>query len=411
MNALESFLIAIDMLMRNKLRAFLTMLGVIIGVMSVTMIVMISEGFQSYINKQFAELGANTILVVYDPFSRMRKGEHVGPNDGLQIEDVDWLLQQSKMVDTGSAFKGAGEQTIKYEDKDLKSVGVTAVDDKYTVLNRMDLLAGRAINKSDIDARSNVCIISEEVRDRLFEGKDPLGKMLNMQGLTLEIVGVTAKPKGSFGMDNPKQLQLPISTALRKWMGGSKIDVIMLRAVQGADINVAMQDIWEALMTKSNNKPVYRVDSNESILNIFKGVIGVAGFVLAAVAALSLLVGGIGIMNIMLVSVTERTREIGLRKAVGAKKSAILMQFLIESGTLSLVGGLIGMFIAWSLGTLVTFATMLRKWPDPSGLATPFPVFAAIAAALFSAAIGMVFGLYPAVSAAKMDPITALRHE
>jgi len=411
MNAVESFLIAIDMLMRNKLRAFLTMLGVIIGVMSVTMIVMISEGFQSYINKQFAELGANTILVVYDPFSRMQKGEHVGPNDGLQIEDVDWLLQQSKMVDTGSAFKGAGEQTIKYEDRDLKSVGVTAVDDKYTVLNRMDLLAGRAINKTDIDARANVCIISEEVRDRLFEGKDPLGKMINMKGLTLEIVGVTAKPKGSFGMDNPKQLQLPISTALRKWMGGSKIDVIMLRAVQGADINMAMQDIWEALMTKSNNKPVYRVDSNESILGIFKNVIGVAGFVLAAVAALSLLVGGIGIMNIMLVSVTERTREIGLRKAVGAKKSAILMQFLIESGTLSLVGGLIGMFIAWSLGTMVTFVTMLRKWPDPSGLATPFPVFAAIAAALFSAAIGMVFGLYPAVSAAKMDPITALRHE
>jgi putative ABC transport system permease protein len=411
MNFLESFRIAIDMLRQNKLRAFLTMLGVIIGVMSVTMIVMISNGFQAYISKQFSDLGASSIFVVYDPHTRMRHGEHEGPNDGLHIEDVDWLLSKSNLLDTGSAFKMAGEQQVKFEDKDVKNVMVTAVDDKYTLLNKVDMLSGRTISKFDNESRANVCVISEDVKNFLFPGQDPLGRLINFSGLTLEVVGVSAKPKASFGMDNPKQLFVPLSTALRKWLGGSKVDIITLRTKPGADMNIAMQQLWEALMLKSNNKPVYRVDSSESIIKVFEGVIGAAGMILAAIAALSLLVGGIGIMNIMLVSVTERTREIGLRKAVGARKTAILSQFLVEGATMSLVGGLIGMFLAWSLGTIVTLITMARQWPDASGLATPFPIPAAIGAALFSALIGVVFGLYPAVSAAKLDPIVALRHE
>ena len=164
-------------------------------------------------------------------------------------------------------------------------------------------------------------------------------------------------------------------------------------------------------MIRSGNRPLYRLDSRESIMQVFTGIIGVAGVILAAIAALSLLVGGIGIMNIMLVSVTERTREIGLRKAIGAPSGAILQQFLIEAATLGLVGGLIGMFIAWSLGNLVTFITALREFPTAEGLATPFPVTAALGAAAFSAFIGVVFGLYPALSASKLDPIVALRHE
>jgi putative ABC transport system permease protein len=399
------------MLMQNKLRALLTMLGVIIGVMSVTMIVIITKAFQSYMDAQFSGIGANTLFVFYDPFSRMKHGQHAGPDDGLKLEDVDYVLQRTHLVDMGSGLKNGGSQTVRYGDKDLKSVDTTAVDEKYPRLMSEDLLEGREIDKGDVDSRANVCVISEDVRDALFPDKKALGKRIMMSGITLEVVGVAAKPKGSFGQDNPKKLQLPLSTALRKWLGGKNLDMVLLQRKAGAPMDKVQQEVWEALMAKSNNKPVYRVDSNESIVNIFEGLVGFAGKVLACVAALALLVGGIGIMNIMLVSVTERTREIGLRKAVGAKRSAILFQFLVEAGMLSLVGGLIGMFIAWMLGNVVTIATIAMKWPNKDGLATPFPLVAAIGAAAFSAMIGMVFGFYPALNAAKLDPIVALRHE
>ncbi|RYG30442.1 FtsX-like permease family protein, partial [bacterium] len=157
--------------------------------------------------------------------------------------------------------------------------------------------------------------------------------------------------------------------------------------------------------------PYYRVDSSESVVKVFGAILGGAGAVLAGIAALSLLVGGIGIMNIMLVSVTERTREIGLRKALGAKRGAVLTQFLVEAGTLSLVGGLIGMTLAYVLGVAVTFGTAAAKFPHEGGLTTPFPVTAAVLATIFSAGIGILFGLYPALSASRLDPIVALRRE
>ncbi|MBI3722245.1 MAG: FtsX-like permease family protein, partial [Fimbriimonas ginsengisoli] len=225
-----------------------------------------------------------------------------------------------------------------------------------------------------------------------------------------EVIGVI-KRADFLGDSSARMVLVPITTAQSKWMGSRRVDFIMLRAKPGVKVNDAMDSVWRALMLRSHNRPIYRLDSRESILSVLEGLVGVAGVILAAVAALSLLVGGIGIMNIMLVSVTERTREIGLRKAIGAPQAAILQQFIIEAAMLSMVGGLIGMFIAWSLGNAVTILTAMRQWPSPDGLATPFPLTAAIGAALFSAFIGVVFGLYPAISAAKLDPIVALRHE
>jgi putative ABC transport system permease protein len=411
MNFLEPVRVALDMLLQNKLRAFLTMLGVIIGVMSVTMIVIITNAFQAYMNAQFAEIGANTIFVFYDPFSRMRRGMHAGPDDSLKLEDIDYILARTKDVELGSGLKGAGSQSVRYGDKEVKSVDTSAIDQNFSQLMNVEILEGRQISKQDNDSRANVCVISEDVRNELFPKEPALGKIVFLKGITLEVVGVAAKPKGSFGQDNPKSMMLPLTTAHKKWIGGKNLDMILLKRKPGAKMDKVLQEIWEALMAKSNNKPVYRVDSNESILAIFERLISISGGVLACVAALALLVGGIGIMNIMLVSVTERTREIGLRKAVGAKKSAIMLQFLVEAAMLSLVGGLIGMFLAWMLGNVVTVYTIVTAWPNKDGLATPFPVFAAFMAAAFSAMIGMVFGLYPAVSAAKLDPIVALRHE
>jgi len=409
MNISQSFSIALEMLRNHKMRAFLTMLGVIIGVMSVTMIVMISQGFQTYLDNQFTKAGADTLFVFFDP-GRRGRGQTTGGKERLTMEDVDYLKERVTTISMASPVMQVPGQKVKYADQEYDTPQVYGSDENFKELNSFDLTAGRSLSKTDVEQRANVCLIGEDVSDRLFQKKPALGKMVLFNGIALEVIGVVKK--ASFlGDDTGRMVLVPLSTAQEKWVGGDRVDFILLRPKPGVKSDDAMDSVWRALMIKSGNKPIYRVDSNESIAKVFTGVVAAAGVILAAIAALSLLVGGIGIMNIMLVSVTERTKEIGLRKAVGAKRGAILTQFLVEAATLSLVGGLIGMFIAWSIGNIVTIITAAKAWPTPEGLATPFPVTAGVMSALFSAFIGVVFGLYPAISASKLDPIVALRHE
>jgi putative ABC transport system permease protein len=409
MHVAQSILIALDMLRLHKLRAFLTMLGVIIGVMSVTIIVMVSSGFQYYMASEFKKLGSDTIIVMFDP-GRQRRGQTTGGIEGLRNEDVQFLRDQVSVLDVLSPVQQLSGQKVFVADKEVPDPRVFATDENFPTLNRMTLLEGRYLSAADLRERANVCMIGEEIRDRLFPEGHPLGKYVSFKGITLEVVGVLER-LDIMGQTTARDVIMPITTAQDKWIGGRNIMMITTRPKDGIKVDDAMDAVWQALMRKSNNRPIYRVDSRESILKVFGAVFGVAGIVLAAIAALSLLVGGIGIMNIMLVSVTERTREIGLRKAVGANRTSILSQFLVEAATLSLVGGLIGMGLAWGLGSLVTLITATKSWPSPGGLPTPFPVPAAIGAALFSAMIGVVFGLYPAISASRLDPIEALRRE
>jgi putative ABC transport system permease protein len=404
----ESLRIALSMLRQNKLRSFLTMLGVIIGVMSVTVIVMVSNGFQFFMTSEFKKIGSDTIIVFFDPFRQMR-GEKTGPIEGLKQEDVDYIMNNVPQIEVASPiFESRAKAT--YLDKDVPDAKINGTDQNFTVMNRLDLESGHYFDQSDLDRRANICLIGEDIKTKLFGKEDPLGKYINFGGITLEVAGVL-KRLDILGNSNSKDILVPLTTVQDKWLGGDKVSYITAKPKAGVDVNEAMDAVWHALMRKSDNKPIYRVDSNESIAGIFNSIFSVAGIALSGIAALSLLVGGIGIMNIMLVSVTERTKEIGLRKAVGAKRGSILIQFLIEAATLSLVGGLIGMGIAWVLGNLVTLGTSFINWPTKGGLATPFPVTEAILAAFFSAFIGMVFGLYPAISASRLDPIVALRRE
>ncbi len=406
---LQGFSIALQMLRLHKLRSFLTMLGVIIGVFSVTIIVMMSGGFEAYLTAEFKKLGADTIVVFFDP-GRRERGQTFGNIEGLKNSDLDYIKSRVPEIEIGSLGLMVPASEIKYGDKSIDKPQVSGTDEHFSELNRIGLLEGRYLNATDVKMRNNVALIGQDIRDRLFAGQSPIGKFIVLKGITLEVIGVLEKM--DFGPDSTGRMVLtPITTAQDKWIGGNNVSYLTVRPKKGFSVEKATQHVWEALMLKSNNKPIYRVDSRESILKVFGGVIGVAGAVLAAIAALSLLVGGIGIMNIMLVSVTERTREIGLRKAVGATRSAVLSQFLVEAATLSLVGGLIGMFCAWSFGTMVSFLTATREWPSKGGLETPFPVAAAIVAMAFSALIGVVFGFYPAVRAANLSPIDALRSE
>lgn len=397
------------MLKLHKLRAFLTMLGVIIGVMSVTIIVMVSNGFQFYMQNEFQKLGADTIFVFFDP-GRRNRGVSVGGIDGLKMEDLDFLMNHASNLDIAAPIVQIPTQKVFVGDKEVDNPRIFASNENFLLLNRVGIVEGRALNSADLRDRANVCLIGEELRDRLFPDKQAIGKYISLKGITLEVVGITETIE-IMGQTTARDIAIPITTAQDKWTGGDTLMMIATRPKPGVTVTDAMDSAWRAMMLRSGNKAVYRVDSRESIMNIFGAVIGVAGAVLAAIAALSLLVGGIGIMNIMLVSVTERTREIGLRKAVGAKKSAILSQFLVEAGTLSLIGGVIGMGIAWLLGLGVTALTSATKWPSTGGLATPFPLQAALLAMAFSAMIGMVFGFYPALSAAALSPIDALRKE
>jgi putative ABC transport system permease protein len=405
----ESVKVALDMLRLYKLRAFLTMLGVIIGVMSVTMIVMVKNGFTHYMTAEIEKLGARTLIIMYDPGRAMR-GQSVGGIGGLTNDDVKYLRERVSTIEIFSPILQVPAEKVIYGDLDVDGPRVMATDHRQIEMSKIEMLSGRTMSESDIDTMANVCMIGEEIEETLFPNDSAVGKMVTFKGITLEVIGVMKKIE-MLGQSSGKDVWVPITTAQSKWVGGDQVSFIAALPREDVEVEAAMDDVWEALMLKSSNRPIYRVDSRESIIAVFGSILGAAGVVLAAIAALSLLVGGIGIMNIMLVSVTERTREIGLRKAVGARRGVILSQFLVESAMLSLVGGLIGMGVAYSFGSLITLGTKAAAWPNSEGLLTPFPIIAALMASAFSALIGVVFGLYPAARAASLSPIEALRTE
>ncbi|GIV09168.1 MAG: ABC transporter permease [Fimbriimonadales bacterium] len=409
MGTLESLFVALDTLRTHKLRSFLTMLGVIFGVMAVVVMVALIEGARSSVVAEFEKLGSDVIIVAFDPSERIRREERGGTVEGLKLSDLT-AIRQLPGLRAVAAERQLGEKEFIYQSEKVRA-NLTGVNEAYLTARALEIERGRFFEPFEIEQGEKLLVLGYDTAQKLFGGKDPIGQSVLVDGTQAQVIGVLKKRGRGFGENLDEGAYLPLQAALRRWAGDESLTMIMAMPYTREQTPAAMDAIWETLMRLHNNQPVFRVDTLESILSAITRVISLFGVLLGGIAGLALLVGGIGIMNIMLVSVTERTREIGLRKAVGAQKRHILMQFLIESATLATIGGLIGMGIGWGAGELIEFATKQTDAFGDNGLSFYFPLWAGVGAFLFSASVGVVFGLYPAWRAANLDPIVALRYE
>ena len=397
---LESLKVALACLWTNKLRSSLTMLGVIFGVGSVIVMVSIVEGARAEVMSQFEALGSRLIIVFFSPEREERERTTVS---GLKLEDAKAIREQCSLVKAVSAETPPLNVDVHYGGR-KKRASVVGAQSECLLVRNLQVARGRFISSDDEDNWRKVCVLGAALPQELFGNEDPLGKEIEVEKTRVTVVGVLAKKGRAFGEELDERLYVPVTTVQKRVMGTVQLGVIFALAYNDDQSEAAADQIWEVLMKRYRNERVFTVDTQSRILQAVDQVLMVFRIVLGGVGGLSLLVGGIGIMNIMLVSVTERTREIGLRKALGAKRRHILWQFLTESATLSGVGGLFGIGLGAGLSWLV--GHFARDY-----LPTAVPLWSVALGFFFAAVVGLFFGIYPAFRAAQLDPIEALRHE
>lgn len=397
--------VALRALARNKMRTVLTMLGIIIGVGAVICTVAIGEGASNQVQEQLRSLGENIVFVAAGSVNQ--HGVHMGSSatKTLTVADAKAIQQQIPLVSRVSPGVGAQVQVV-YANQNW-STRVRGVAPPYLEIRRWGIERGSGFTQREVDAAANVCLIGLTVVQNLFGDEDPLGKIIRVQSLPFRVIGVLAsKGQSPFGQDEDDTLIMPYTTVQKKIAGIDWLQFVMCSATSQEAIYPAQQQLAGLLRERHHLRPdqdddfIIRSPTDLAEAQAQSGRI--MTILLASIASVSLLVGGIGIMNIMLVSVTERTREIGVRMAVGATEQDVQMQFLSEALVLSLLGGSVGVLIG-VLGS-VAVSNMLR-WP------TRIPPEAVAVAVLFSAAVGIFFGYYPARKAAHLDPIEALRYE
>ena len=398
----NTILLALRELKRNVMRSILTILGIVIGVGAVITMVTIGGGATVQVRQQIASMGSNLLMV--SPGKRLGPGQSSG-NIPFKQADAEAIARDVSSV---AAVAPVSSQSIQAVFGNQNwSTQVTGSGNKYFRVTNRSIRSGRQFSDSELRAGAAVCIVGETVRKKLFGGQDPLGEKIRLQKLSCEVIGLLeGKGQSTMGMDQDDIVVIPLSTYQRRISGNQDVAIIQVSVRDGAPTDKAQRDIQLLMRERRHLSPSdddnFNVMDMKEIAKMLTGTTQLLTALLSAVAAVSLLVGGIGIMNIMLVSVTERTREIGIRLAIGALESEVLMQFLVEAVVLSSFGGLIGIVLA--LTASVWLAGVLR---------VPFVFNAGIVviAFLFSAAVGVIFGYFPALKAARLDPIEALRHE
>jgi len=400
---LNALLLALREIRRNLLRSFLTVLGIVIGVAAVITMVTLGNGATRMVAEQISSLGSNLLMVM--PGQRLGPGRDSAGAPKFRIADIEAIRQQVGGLQAVAPTVGSAVTLVAGTRNWSSTVNGTSND--YFIAGNWKLASGRRFADDEESAGKAVCIIGQTVRKELFGNASPLGNSVRVKSFDCEVIGLlAAKGQGGMGQDQDDTVLLPLRTAQRRLTGSLDIGGIMVSLKDGSDSKVAIAQLRSLLRERrklaENADDNFNVMDTKQIAETLSGTIGTMTALLGAVAAVSLLVGGIGIMNIMLVSVTERTREIGIRLAIGALEKEVLLQFLIEAVALSAFGGLLGIALAFvaCLGL-----TALMSMPFLFSPAINLTAFG------FSAAIGVLFGYMPARRAARLDPIEALRHE
>lgn len=392
----EAFKMALVSMMSHRLRTILTMLGIIIGITSVVSVVALGQGAQQKVIKDISAMGTNVIDV--------NPGKDWGDEDAASIQtlvpsDLDALKAQV-YVDSASPATG-GTQLLRYRNL-TANASVNGVSEQYFRVKGYDLAKGIAFTADDMKQQTQVAVIDQNTQKKIFTAEDPIGKILFIGTLPCRVIGVTKEKDSPMGASSNLEVWIPYSAAMNRLLGQQYFSSITVRVKDGISNQVAEQSIIKLITQRHGRKDFY-TNSSDSIMKTINKTTTTLKLMISAIAVISLIVGGIGVMNIMLVSVTERTHEIGIRMAVGARQEDIMQQFLIESVLVCLLGGMIGIVCSWGVGKVFSLFV--------TSFAMQFSVMSIFSAFLCSTMIGIIFGFLPARNAAQLDPIEALARE